>query len=83
MNRRCNLLRLAGEILQNGRKIGLPEMTDIMSKTVAEGGAKVDGTLFQLIASPAEQCWHIRLKNSPDWVEIQLANLLKGNGDLA
>ena len=83
INRRANLLRLAGEMLQNGKKIGLPEMTSIISKTVTEGGAKVDGTLFQIIASPAEQCWRIRLKNSPDWVEFPLANVLKGNGDLA
>ena len=83
VNRRCNLLRLAGGLLENGGKIGLPEMISIMSKTVAEGGAKVNGTLFQIIAAPAEQCWHIRLKNSADWTEIQLANLLKGNGDLA
>ena len=83
INRRCNLLRLAGEILQTGRKIGVQEMTEIMSKTTVEGGAKVDGTLFQLIAAPAEQCWRIKLKNSPDWMEFQLANVLKGNGDLA
>ena len=58
-------------------------MAAIMSLPVADGGAKVDGTLFQLIASPAEQCWRIKLKNDPDWMEFQLANVLKGNGDLA
>ena len=54
-----------------------------MNKTVAEGGAKVAGTLFQLIAEPASQTWYVKRGNDPDWIEIPLTNLLKGNGELA
>ena len=83
LNRRANLLQCAHEYLDGGRKIGLPELCAIMGKSVAEGGAKVNGTLFQIIAAPREQIWYVKLKNQPDWSEIRLANLLKGTGELA
>ena len=83
LNRRANLLRCAREYLDRGQKIGLPELCAIMEKTVAEGGAKVNGTLFQIIAASREQTWYVKLKNQPDWSEIRLANLLKGTGELA
>ena len=54
-----------------------------MDKTIAEGGAKVGGTLFQIIAAPQEQTWYVKLKNQSDWSEIRLTNLLKGTGELA
>lgn len=83
LNRRANLLRCAHEYLDGNRKIGLPELCAIMEKTVAAGGAKVNGTLFQIIAAPREQTWYVKLKNQPDWSEIRLTNLLKGTGELA
>ena len=73
----------AREYLDRGQKIGLPELCAVMDKTIAEGGAKVGGTLFQIIAAPQEQTWYVKLKNQPDWSEIRLTNLLKGNGELA
>lgn len=82
LNRRANLLKCAHEYLDNGQRIGLPEMTAIMDKSIAEGGAKVAGTLFQVIAEPAEQTLHIKLKNG-SWTAIPLTNILKGNGELA
>ena len=57
-------------------------MTAIMDKSVAQGGAKVAGTLFQVIAEPADQTLHIKLKNG-SWTAIPLTNILKGNGELA
>ena len=65
------------------RRIGPAEVAAIMDKTVAEGGAKVAGTLFQIIAAPGSQTWYVKRRNDPDWIEIQLTNLLKGNGELA
>ena len=82
VNRRANLLKCAKEQLIQNRKIGVPEMTAILDRTVAEGGAKAAGTLFQIIAAPAEQTWYVKLKNQPDWTEIPLMNVLKGNGEL-
>jgi len=83
INRRANLLKCAGDVLAQNRKIGPGELAAIMNKTVAEGGAKVAGTLFQLIAEPASQTWYVKRGNDPDWIEIPLTNLLKGNGELA
>ena len=83
LNRRVNLLRCAREYLDRGQKIGLTELCAVMDKTIAEGGAKVGGTLFQIIAAPKEQTWYVKLKNQADWSEIRLTNLLKGNGELA
>ena len=83
MQRRSNLLKCAHEYLDQGRKIGLPEMTAILDRPAADGGAKVNGTLFQIIADPSEQTWHVKLKNQPSWTDIPLMNILKGNGDLA
>ena len=83
LNRRAYLLRCAHEYLDENHQIGLPELCAIMEKTVAEGGAKVNGTLFQIIAAPREQTWYVKLKNQPDWSEIRLTNLLKGTGELA
>ena len=50
---------------------------DIFGKTTADGG-----TLFQVIAVPAEQKWYVKTKNMDDWAEIPLMNILKGNGEL-
>ncbi|MBO4649334.1 MAG: hypothetical protein J5806_14390 [Lentisphaeria bacterium] len=83
INRRANLLKCAGNELAKNRKIGPAELAAIMDRTVAEGGAKVAGTLFQVIAAPAAQTWYIKRRNDPDWTEIELTNLLKGNGELA
>ena len=83
INRRANLLKCAQEYLDRKQRIGLPEIISILDKTVADGGAKVSGTLFQIVAEPADQTWHVKLKNQPDWTEIPLMNLLKGNGELA
>ena len=83
VNSRDNLLKCAREYREQNRKIGLPEMLSILDRTVSEGGAKADGTLFQLLASPAEQTWHIKLKGRREWVQVPLMNLLKGKGDLA
>ena len=83
INRRANLLKCAQTYLDRKQLIGLPEITAILGKTVAEGGAKVAGTLFQIIAEPADQTWHVKLKNQPGWTKIPLMNLLKGNGELA
>jgi len=44
---------------------------------------KTDRTLFQIAAVPAEQSWYVKLKGQPEWTEIPLMNLLKGNGELA
>lgn len=83
INRRANLLSCTQEYLDRNRKIGLPEISGILEKNIAEGGAKVHGTLFQIIAVPMEQIWYVKLKNQPDWSEIRLMNLLKGTGELA
>ena len=83
LNRRNNLLQCAREYFGRGQKIGLSEFSAILGKDAAEGGAKVNGTLFQIIAAPKEQIWYVKLKNQPDWSEIRLMNLLKGTGELA
>ena len=83
INRRANLLKCAGDVLAQNRKIGPAELAAIMDRTVAEGGAKVTGTLFQVIAAPAAQTWYVKRRNDPDWTAIELMNLLKGNGELA
>ena len=57
-------------------------MMAVFGKTTADGGAKVCGTLFQVIAVPAEQKWYVKTKNMDDWAEIPLMNILKGNGEL-
>ena len=83
LNRRANLLQCAHEYLDRDQKIGLEEFCSILEKTTAEGGAKVNGTLFQVIAAPHKQIWYVKLKNQSDWSEIRLMNLLKGTGELA
>ncbi len=83
VRRRSNLLARAREYLEQNRKIGPVEMTGILDASVAEGGAKVAGTLFQIVAAPAEQIWYVKLKGQAEWTEIPLMNLLKGNGELA
>ena len=83
VNRRANLLRCARESLAQNRTVGPEEMTRIFDRTIDEGGAKVAGTLFQIIAAPETQIWYVKLKNQSEWTEIQLMNLLKGNGELA
>ena len=83
IKRRANLLARAQESLEKNGKTGPAEMTAILDKTVDEGGAKVAGTLFQIVAAPAAQTWYVKLKNEPGWTEIPLMNLLKGNGELA
>ncbi|MBO4631844.1 MAG: hypothetical protein J5858_07980 [Lentisphaeria bacterium] len=71
------------EYLDGDRRIGISELTEILDKNAAEGGADVSGTLFQIIAEPAEQNWYVKLKTQTVWTEIPLMNLLKGNGELA
>ena len=57
-------------------------MTQILSVPFAQGGAKVAGTLFQIIASPADQVWYIKTCCMEDWAQIPMFNLLRGNVDL-
>ena len=80
--RRENLLTLAKKYHDANEKIGPEEMMAVFEKTTADGGAKVCGTLFQVIAVPAEQKWYVKTKNMDDWAEIPLMNILKGNGEL-
>lgn len=76
--RRNNLIALG----QNYSSIGVQEMTQILSVPFAQGGAKVAGTLFQIIASPADQVWYIKTCCMEDWAQIPMFNLLRGNVDL-
>ena len=78
VQRRENLLALA----KNHSRIGVEEMMQILSVPFPEGGAKVDGTLFQIIASPADQTWYIRTCCMDDWAQIPMFNLLRVNGEL-
>ena len=78
---RCDLLKYAREYPAGERQIGLPEITAVLDKAAAGGGAKTGGPLFQLVATPAEQVWLVKLRNRTGWTEIPLMNLLKGNGE--
>lgn len=79
VKRRENLLSLA----QQYDQISCLEMMEILSVPFVQGGAKAAGTLFQIIASPADQTWYIRSCLMDDWAQIPMFNLLRGNGDLA
>lgn len=79
VQRRENLLALA----QKYETIDIVQMMEILSVPFEQGGAKVKGTLFQVIADPAKQDWYVHTCLMDDWVQIPLTNILRGNGDLA
>lgn len=72
--RLTNLLNLAA--LYKG-SIDVAKMCDIMDVTFANGGATVDGTLYQIVCEPEAFTFKIKTKGKPDrWVDIPLATLL-------
>ena len=78
VQRRKNLLALG----QQYPSIGVQEMTEILSVPFVRGGAKVSGTLFQILASPSDQVWYIKSCCMEDWAQIPMFNLLRGNVEL-
>lgn len=70
--RRENLLRQA----QKYAKISVEEMKEILSVPYSEGGAKVNGTMFQIAVDVECQDWYIRTCLMNDWAYIPLSVLL-------
>jgi hypothetical protein len=71
VQRRKNLLRLA----EKYRKISPTEMMDILSVPYHDGGAKVNGTIFQIITDMEQKDWYIRTCLTNEWSRIPLANI--------
>lgn len=65
--RRNALMRLAGTLPQPAQ---IKELQQILSIDIDHGGAKWDGTLFQIIAIPADKHWLIRPKKSGKWINL-------------
>ncbi len=69
-----HLLNLAA---QNRGSIDVQKMCDIMDVPFDDGGATVDGTLYQIVCEPETFTFKIKTKGKPDrWVDIPLATLL-------
>jgi hypothetical protein len=72
--RLTNLLNLAGQFKGS---INVQKMCDILDITFANGGATVDGTLYQIVCQPETFTFKLKTKGKPDrWVDIPLATLL-------
>lgn len=69
-----NLLGLAGRFKGS---IDVARMCDIMDVQLADGGATVAGTLFQIVCEPATFTFKLKTQAKADrWVNIPLAALL-------
>lgn len=69
-----NLLQLAN---QHKGAIDVTRMCEIMDRKFENGGATVDGTLYQIVCEPESFTFKLKTKGRPDsWVDIPLAKLL-------
>lgn len=74
MRRRSNLLSL-GEKFKGGFN---PEvMMKILDTTLEEGGATVEGTIYQVIAVPQRLEFWLKVRGFQDWTLIPLRSLLR------
>ncbi|MBQ0025230.1 MAG: hypothetical protein KBT00_05870 [Bacteroidales bacterium] len=65
--RRCNLLNFAERT--KGR-IDVPELKEIMSTSIEDGGPYHNLTRYQIVAVPEDLTLHIKLPCNEEWVEI-------------
>ncbi len=72
MTRRRNLLAL-GERYKGA--IDVATMKTIMDTRLEQGGATVDGTIFQVIAVPASRELWVKTPGHQDWTRVPLAPL--------
>ncbi|MBE6406836.1 MAG: hypothetical protein E7040_12570 [Lentisphaerae bacterium] len=73
VQRRENLIALA----KNYSRISPVEMMELLSVPYVQGGAKVKGTMFQIVADMAQKNWYIRTCLMNDWACVPLADILK------
>ena len=72
--RLTNLLHLASQFKGS---INLARMCEIMDVKFENGGATVDGTLYQIVCEPETFTFKLKTKGKPGrWVDIPLATLL-------
>ncbi|MBQ9772955.1 MAG: hypothetical protein IJW23_14125 [Lentisphaeria bacterium] len=72
VQRRENLLSLAKKY----SRITPVEMMELLSVPYAEGGAKVRGTMFQIVTDVQEKIWYVRTCLMNEWACVPLADLL-------
>lgn len=69
-----NLLNLAE---RSKGSFNVDRMCEVMDMKFADGGATVDGTLYQVVCEPATLTFRLKTKARTDrWVEVPLAQLL-------
>jgi hypothetical protein len=74
MRRRNNLLSL-GEKFKGGFNPDV--MMKILDTTLEEGGATVEGTIYQIIAVPQRLEFWLKVRGIQDWTLIPLRSLLR------
>lgn len=75
--RRANLLKYAGE---HKGAIGVPQMKEIMSTPISEGGPFHDLTRYQIVAVPSEMTLHIKVPYNAEWMEISMKDVRPSDG---
>lgn len=74
--RKGNLLKLGARY--KGKITPEVMMKDIMNLQVAEGGAAVEGTIYQVVAAPAERKIWLRVPGGRlEWTEVPLAQIFQ------
>lgn len=73
--RRANILKYAGE---HKGAIGVPQMKEIMSTPISEGGPFHDLTRYQIVAVPSEIALHVKVPYNGDWVKVSLPDTSGG-----
>ena len=74
VRRRENLLALA----KNYSRISPVEMMEILSVPYAKGGAKVRGTMFQIVTDVRKKVWYVRTCLMDEWAYVPLEDILNG-----
>jgi hypothetical protein len=70
--RRNNLLALANA---NKGYLNVEKMKQILGKSIGEGGATNDGTIFQIIAVPSDLTMWLKAPGNFDWQRVDLDKL--------
>jgi len=73
--RKGNLLKLGA--LYKGKITPKVMMQDIMDVDIKKGGATHGGTIFQIVAAPADRKIWVKVPKRVDWTEIHLAPLFQ------
>ena len=74
ITRRNNLIELCEN---NKGKIDAEKMMEIINKTVEEGGAKNDLTVYQLVVVPKTKTLWLQITGGSEWTKIDVDSFFK------